>query len=151
MLAPVMTACAGFLVAVLWIDLMFDSLVPGPGEVPGPAALAAVTGYYHRATTTSQPRGALIATVMAALLVSLGVEALIGDSPGWLLAVSAPAAGGPILLALLRTVPNAVKLGRHAGSPGEQSRLARAIRRDHRLCLAGIATFLALWLWEALR
>ncbi len=42
-------------------------------------------------------------------------------------------AGGPVLLALSRTVPNAV-------------RLARAILRDHVVCSAGILTLLVLWL-----
>ena len=105
MTAPALTACAGFLVAVLWMDLMFDSQVRGSGnEMLDESVLASIAGYYHRATTTSRPRGALIAAVMAALLGLLGVHAVIGDAPGWLLVVSAALAGGPILLALGGTV-----------------------------------------------
>lgn len=151
-----LTACAGFLLAVLWMDLMFDSQIrsadTGPaGGVLDEATLASIAGYYHRATTTSRPRGALIAAVMTVLLALLGVQALTGTSPGWLLALSAGLAGGPILLALLRTVPNAVRLGTRRDDAGEQSRLARAIYRDHLVCLAGISAFLALWLIPVLR
>jgi hypothetical protein len=45
---------------------------------------------------------------------------------------------------MLRTVPNAVQLGRRADTTAEQTRLARSIYRDHLVCLAGMSTFLAL-------
>lgn len=134
MTAPVLIGCAGFLLGVLWIDLIFDNS----------PELAAVAAYYHRATTTSQPRGALIAAVMLILLAALVVEVLAAATPGWLLAAWSVAGGGPIALALLRTVPAAVRLGRRTDDLAEQARLAGSIRRDHRLCLAGMAVFLAL-------
>ncbi len=143
-------AAAGFLLAVLWMDLMFDSQVRSGRGVLDESVLASIAGYYHRATTTSQPRGALIAVVMVALLALLGAEAVTGDRPGWLLVLSAGLAGGPILLAWARTVPNAVRLGARADDAEEQSRLARAIYRDHLVCLAGISAFLALWLLPVL-
>lgn len=139
-------AAAGFLLGVLWMDLMFDSQVRTGRGVLDEAVLSSIAGYYHRATTGSRPRGALIAVVMASLLGLLGVEAVAGDSPRWLLVPSAVLAGGPILLAMVRTVPNAVRLGARRDDAGEQSRLARAIYRDHLVCLAGISAFLALWL-----
>ena len=150
MSAQIVTACAGFLLAVLWMDLMFDSQIRGHtgGDE---AALASISGYYHRATTTSQPMGAMIATVMAVLLGTLGIEALSGRHPGWLLVASAVLAGGPILLALTRTVPNAVRLGRRIGSPAEQVRLSRTVFVDHILCLIGMAAFLVLWLAAGIR
>ena len=143
---PILTACAGFLLAVLWMDLMFDSQAGLRGPVPDESALASIGAYYDRATTTSQPMGALIAVVMGVLLVCLGIEAWRGEYPGWVVAASAVSAGGPILLAMLRTVSNAVRLGRRGDTVAEQSRLARSVYRDHLVCLAGMATFLALWL-----
>jgi hypothetical protein len=86
----------------------------------------------------------LIAGVMAVLLVTVGVDAALGGRPAWLLIVSAVLAGGPIALAMLRTVPNAVQLGRRAGTTAEQTRLARSVYRDHLVCLAAMSTFLAL-------
>ncbi len=87
----------------------------------------------------------LIALVMVILLAALGFRAIRGPEPGWLLAVSAALAGVPMLLALIRTVPNAVALGNRVGTPAEQSRLARAICRDHLVCLVFMAAFLGIW------
>jgi hypothetical protein len=141
-------ACGGFLIAVLWMDLIFDSQVlrhRGADELPE-AVLASIADYYHRATTTSRPMSYLIAGVMIILLGTLGFRAVRGDEPGWLIVVSAVLAGVPILLALVRTVPNAVALGNRAGTPAEQSRLARSICLDHLVCLAGMSAFLVCWL-----
>ena len=84
-LTGLLTACSGFLLAVLWMDLIFDSQIRAAGrrveQLPEPA-LASIAGYYHRATTTSQPMGRLIALVMIVLLGALLAEALVGDSPG---------------------------------------------------------------------
>jgi hypothetical protein len=140
-------ASAGFLLAVLWMDLMFDSQVlrhRGVDVLPE-SVLASIGGYYHRATTTSRPMSYLIALVMVILLGSLGFRGFRGSDPGWLLAVSAALAGVPIVLAMLRTVPNAVALGSRVGTPAEQSRLARAICRDHIVCLVLVSGFLAVW------
>jgi hypothetical protein len=129
------------------MDLIFDSQVlrhRGADVLPE-SVLDSISRYYHRATTTSRPMSNLIALVMAILLGSLGFRAFRGADLGWLLAVSAVLAGLPIVLALVRTVPNAVALGNRVGTPAEQSRLARAICRDHILCLLLISAFLALW------
>lgn len=143
-----LTACAGFLLAVLWMDLIFDTQVlahRGADPLPEPV-LASITGYYHRATTTSRPMSLLIALVMGALLAALAAVAATGGQPAWLLAGSAALAGGPIVLALTRTVPAAVRLGNRIDSPAHQSRLARSICRDHLVGLAGMSAFLVLWL-----
>lgn len=143
MTGPVLIACAGFLLAVLWMDLIFDSQAE--------TDLGATAAYYHRATTTSQPRGAVIAVVMIVLLSALGVEALTGGRPAWLLVASLVLAGGPVSLALTRTVPAAVRLGRRTDDLDTQVRLARRIRNDHRICLAGMLAFLALWVFTGCR
>ncbi|BBZ16549.1 hypothetical protein [Mycolicibacterium gadium] len=141
-------ACAGFLIAVLWMDLIFDSQVlphRGADVLPEPV-LASICGYYRRATTTSRPMSYLIALVMAILLGALAVRFLTGDDPWWLIATSVVLAGGPIALAMARTVRNAVRLGARADDRAEQSRLARAVCGDHLVCLACMSGFLALWL-----
>ena len=129
------------------MDLIFDSQVlrhRGVDVLPE-SVLASIAGYYHRATTTSRPMSYLIALVMVILLGSLGFRGYRGSGPGWLLAVSAALAGIPIVLAMVRTVPNAVALGNRVGTPAEQSRLARAICRDHIVCLVLVSGFLAVW------
>lgn len=148
MTVRILTACAGFLLAVLWMDLIFDTQISrrARGGEPDEAALVSISGYYRRATTTSRPMSTLIVLVMGILLVALTFEAIRGTRPGWLLALSAVLGGGPILLALVRTVPNAVRLGRRTDPPDEQTRLARAILRDHVACIVGMCAFLLLWL-----
>lgn len=143
-----LTACSGFLFAVLWMDLMFDAQVLGErrrgADLPEPV-LASIAGYYRRAVTGSRPMSRLIAVVMVVLLAALGFRAARGHDPGWLLAASALLAGAPVLLALTHTLPNAVRLGRRSGTPADQSALARSIWRDHLVCAAGMLTFLVLW------
>ncbi|ORV85637.1 hypothetical protein AWC11_19330 [Mycobacterium interjectum] len=147
-MAPILTACSGFLLAVLWMDLIFDVQVfryrSAGEELPEPA-LSSIADYYHRATTTSRPMGHVIAVVMLALLGALGLQAARGDDPAWLLGTSAALAGVPVVLALTHTVPSAVRLGHRAGGPAEQTRLARAICRDHLVCFAGILAFVVVW------
>ncbi|MCW1960161.1 MAG: hypothetical protein KIH64_016780 [Mycobacterium sp.] len=149
-MAGVLSAAGGFLLAVLWMDLMFDTQARGRDAVLGQPALESITAYYRRATTGSQPMGRLIAAVMALLLAGLVTEAVSGHTPGRLLAVSAVLAGGPIVLALVRTVPNAVRLGLGTGSPAELTRLARAVLADHILCAFGMAAFVAIWVFRSL-
>jgi hypothetical protein len=130
------------------MDLIFDAQVlrhRGADELPEPV-LASITGYYHRATTTSRPMNLLIALVMGILLVALGFHALRGDDPGWVVGVGAVLAGVPIMLAMVRTVSNAVRLGNRVGTPAEQSRLARSICRDHLFCMASMSAFLVAWI-----
>jgi hypothetical protein len=147
--ASILTACSGFLLAILWMDFIFDAQVFGHrdagAELPEPV-LASIAGYYHRATTTSRPMGRLIALVMLILLVALGVEAFRGHDPGWLLVTSGFLTSVPVVLALAYTVPNAVRLGHRTDRPAQQSRLARSICRQHLLGIVCIFAFLVLWL-----
>lgn len=148
-MAPLLTACSGFLFAVLWMDLIFDVQVlrrrPATPDLPE-TVLASVAAYYHRATTSSRPMGRLIALVMVILLAALVFQAAHGHDPGWLLVFSAALAGIPTMLALTHTVPDAVRLGRRADHPSEQTRLARSVCRDHLLCACCMLGFLILWL-----
>jgi hypothetical protein len=143
-----LTACSGFLLAVLWMDLMFDAQVlvdTGPsGALPEPV-LDSIARYYRRAVTESRPMSHVIALVMVALLGTLGFRAVRGQDPGWLVAVSILLAGAPILLAATHTVPNAARLGSRSGGPDAQSALARSIWRDHVACAACMLAFLVLW------
>lgn len=152
MLTQLLTACSGFLLAVLWMDLIFDAQVLAHrhvgDELPEPV-LASIAGYYHRATTTSRPMSQLIALVMVILLGALGLRAVRGHDPWWLLIISAALAGVPIVLAVTHTVPNAVRLGTRLADRAEQTRLARSICRDHLLSLGCMLAFLVLWLARA--
>jgi len=151
-IVAVLTGCAGFLLAVLWMDLIFDSQVlahrDSPEQLPEPV-LASIAAYYQRATTSSRPMSALIALVMAILLAALVFRLIVGNDAGWVMTASIVLAAIPIGLALARTVPNAKRLGARTDSVVEQTRLARAVFTDHVVCLAFMLGFLGLWLSKA--
>jgi hypothetical protein len=140
-------AGAGFLLAVLWLDLMFDVQVLGHGERELPEELLGwIAGYYRRVTTAARPMNRLIAAVMLATLAAIVAEIVSGDAPRAVAWISLVLAAGPILLAGGRTVPSAVQLGTRGDTLARQSALARSICREHILCLAGIAALLVLQL-----
>jgi hypothetical protein len=145
---PLLVGCGGFLVAVLWMDLMFDvQVLAHRGQSPLPeSVLTSIGDYYHRVTTTARPMSHLIALVMVIMLCALGFRAALGDDPVWLLVVAAALAAGPVLLALTRTVPNAVRLGHRSDTAEEQTGLARAILVDHAVCLGCLSVFVVGWL-----
>ena len=131
-------AGAGFLLAVLWFDLMFDVQTRNhrAAALP-PAVLASISTYYRRVTTEASPMGQLVAVVMALTILAIAAEIGRGAAPwrvGWPSLVSALLAIG---LALGRTVRDAKRLGAAADGAGEQSRLARRIYRDHQVSFAG--------------
>lgn len=136
-------ACAGFLLAVSWMDLIFDSQVlphRSAPQVPDPV-LASIAGYYGRATTTKM--NLVIAVVMVVLLVVLGVRWCA--EPALSLLIPSALAAAPIVLAAVHTVPAARRLGSRVDDGVRQTRLARAVCRDHLLCLASMSAFLVLW------
>jgi uncharacterized membrane protein len=122
------TAAAGFLLAVLWFDLMHDVLARGDG--PTDDGLLTIQRYYRRVTTDAFPMNRLVLGAMLALLVSLVAE-LVGSSvPTWAPVVSLVLAVPPIVLsrkivAMAKSVPSAAD--------------AKVILRDHVLCFVAMS------------
>jgi hypothetical protein len=141
------TAGAGFLLAVLWFDLMFDAQVVGhrSGELPE-GVLASIAAYYRRVTTEASPMDRLIALGMLATLAAIVAEIVRREPREWVAWVSLALAVAPITLATVRVFPNAVRLASRTDSPQRQSELAREIFRLHVICFASIAALLALQL-----
>jgi hypothetical protein len=141
------TTGAGFMLAVLWFDLMFDVQVLSQrnGTLPE-GVLASIAGYYRRVTTAARPMNRLIATVMLATLVAIVVEIARAEPRLWVAWVSLALAAAPIALAGARIVPMAVRLGGQADAPERQSELAREIFRGHVISAASILTLLVLQL-----
>jgi hypothetical protein len=143
----VVAAGAGFLLAVLWFDLMFDvQVLRHSGDELPEAVLASIAGYYRRVTTEARPMNRLIAAVMLGTLVAIAMQLAGHDAPRWASAVSVVAAVVPIGLAGARTVPGAVRLGSRRDPTAAQSRLARTIGREHGFCFASIALLLVVQL-----
>jgi hypothetical protein len=140
-------AGTGFLLAVLWFDLMFDvqTRKHGGDLLPG-EVLASISAYYRRVTTEAYPMNRLVALVMVLTLAAICAEIVQGENPWWIGWVSLALAGSGFVLTITRTVPNAVRLGRGNDSPEQQSTLARAIYRDHLLSFARMIVVLGLQL-----
>jgi hypothetical protein len=102
-------------------------------------ALAPIAAYYRRATTEAHPMNLLVAAVMVGTLAAL-IAQLAGDGvDDWVAVFSLVLAATAIGIAGISTVPNARRLGVRRDPLAVQSGLARAIYRDHLVCLALIA------------
>lgn len=139
-------APAGFLLAVLWFDMMFDVQVR-PAEIP-PGALRSISTYYRRVTTDARPMNFAVSTAMLATVVAIVVEIMTYD-PAWIGWISLPLALGPMALAVARTVPSAVRLGTRSDPESEQLPIARRVLSDHIICFVCIATVIAIQLVAA--
>jgi hypothetical protein len=148
MIGEILCAGGGFLLAVLWFDLMFDVQAlraPRGPALPEPV-LASIAAYYRRVTRDANPMGRAVGVAMLATLAASIVDLAQGASPLSLRLASILLVAAPVALAARRVLPNALRLGMRIDSLEEQSRLARAIGRDHIVCLGAIAGFLALQL-----
>ena len=114
------SAGAGFLLAVLWFDLMFDVQVRGhAADVLPERVRTSIATYYARVTTTSRPMSRL---VVLAMLTAIGAEIalLFGDDlPNWRAAIA-------LVLTLVAVEPR--RCAHRAG--GGAARRARRRRGD---------------------
>jgi hypothetical protein len=136
------TAAAGFLLAVLWFDLMFDVQAPQRTD----AAVESIATYYARVTRAARPMNRLVMVAMLGLLAAVVAE-LVGSSvPAWAAWTSLVLAVVPIGLAGTTTVPTAVRLGQRLEPPDARQRAALHILRQHVVCFVFIAGVLAVQL-----
>lgn len=140
-MTPFVCAGAGFLLAVLWFDLMFDVQIAS--RRAGEEAVASIAAYYRRITTAARPMNRLVAAAMLATLASIVIQIARGERPRWVGWVALALAGAAIVLAAVRTVPHAVRLGARIEPVGGQLELAKSIYRDHLACAVAISAVLA--------
>lgn len=137
------TAGAGFLLAVLWFDLMFDVQAARHRDRDLPeSVLASTAAYYRRVTSAARPMNRLVAAVMVGTIAAIILQLVRDDAPRWSASVSLALTAGAISLAALHTVPSAMRLGTRSDTISDQSRLARSILRDHLLCITAVAAVL---------
>ncbi len=65
------SAGGGFLLAVLWFDLMFDVQARSYASDVPEAALASIAAYYARVTTAARPMNRLVAAAMALTIAAV--------------------------------------------------------------------------------
>ena len=145
---PYVCAGAGFLLAVVWFDLMHDvQVLRASADTDARNSVLSIARYYRRVTTDARPMNRLVALVMVATLAAILAEIVTGDVPPWMAWTSLACALAPISLAARRTVRNAVALGADVDElTVAHQALARSIGRDHVFCLCSIAALLAVQL-----
>ena len=151
------TVGAGFLLAVLWFDLMFDEQVRR--STAAPAAVQSIATYYRRVTTDAHPMNRLVAFAMIGTGIAIGFEFAASDIAIWVPSASLGLALIPMSVAAARTVPRAVALGAAVGQvPGaaptalpaeEHLAMARMILHEHLLCFGCITALIAVQLISA--
>jgi hypothetical protein len=138
-------AGAGFLLAVLWFDLMFDVQARRLDGPDGDTRLASIADYYRRVTIEAFPANQLVGAVMLATIAGSVVQ--LWRAPSWAALASVLLIVCPVAVAGARVLPNAMRLGAREDSVERQRALARLILWDHVSCFACVLAFLALLMW----
>lgn len=142
-------ASGGFLLAVLWMDLMFDvqiARIIGAAE-QREATVASIARYYRRVTTDAFPMNRLIGAIMVLQLWGIAEQVLLRRTLiGWRAVLVAVLGTAPIGLTAARIFPAAVRLGKREDALSVQIALARDVYRGHLVCFVAIAAFILLQL-----
>jgi len=138
----------GFLLAVLWFDLMFDVQTRGhTDEVLPLDVLTSISTYYGHVTTAAYPMNRLVSTVMLFTIISVCIEIYQDRTPRWLSWGTLLIMCVSVYFTLTQTVPNAVRLGSDVDTLAVQSELARSIYHDHVVAFARVLALLGLQLF----
>jgi hypothetical protein len=148
----VLAASGGFLMAVLWMDLMFDVQVfrhEGPRNVALPErVLASIAAYYRHVVTEAVPMRHLVSLVILVTIGGSFVQAIQTRTALWQRTLPVLLCGAPSAWAAFRILPNAARLGDRTDPPLDQSALAFAIFHDHVACFVAIVAFVVIQLWS---
>jgi hypothetical protein len=130
-------AGTGFLLAVLWFDLMFDVQTrKHTDDVLPPEVLSSISGYYRRVTTEAYPMNRLVALVMLLTLAAICAEIVQGKNPWWIGWGSIALVGSGFVPTMMRTVPNArrpaaqkIRRNNNRGSPARSAAIICSVLR----------------------
>lgn len=135
-------AGAGFLLAVLWFDLMFDVQARRLDGPDGDARLTSIADYYRRVTIEAFPANRLVAVAMLGTIAGSLVQLWRMPSSAAFVAVVLVVV--PVVLAGRRVLPNAMRLGARGDGLEMQRALAQRILWDHVFCFGCVLVFLVL-------
>ena len=137
------TAGAGFLLAVLWFDLMFDvQVAPYESREVPESAVSSISTYYRRVTTEAGRMSRLVMVFMVVTVVGIVGEIIRSDGAAIARWLSLVLALVPIVVAATRTVPRAVRLGTRSDPIDIQRAAARTIYAEHVFCFGSIGALL---------
>src|SRR5215510_12566876 len=147
MSALILCACIGYLIAVLWVDLIFDSLVlPHHDKETLPEeVLATMSSFFKR--LTHKPR--LIFVVMVTMFMSMILQIVQGTVPAWVAWTSLVLVVAPTGYASTRVMPAARRLGSRIDGVEKQSELARSPFAMHSFSLFLMTLLMVVQLYAA--
>jgi hypothetical protein len=141
--------CIGFMLAILYIDLMFDVLaVPhrrSGAELPKDV-LESITRYYGRVTQNPY----VLVFVMLTTTVSLVLQIVYGLAPRWAAYTSLAAMGLAMAAGVIKVIPAARRLASGTDSREVQARVVHSVFAAHVLLLICILVVAAVQLVAAL-
>jgi hypothetical protein len=137
MLAPPLFLCIGFMIAVLYIDLVFDmSALPHRRTgAPLPADVLDPIATYYRYITRNPY---LLTFVMLTTTVCIVVEIVYGLVPRWAGYLSLFLMGLSMSAAVLKVIPAAQRLAAGKDTVEQQTHLVHGILPYHLVLLASI-------------
>jgi hypothetical protein len=117
---------AGFLLAVLWFDLMFDVQVVPYLELGMVAegVLDSISTYYRRVTTDAAPMPFLVGGIMLVAGAAVIVNLIRGRGALWNRSATAVLMLLPVIAARIKVLPDARLLGEGLGDQAARSALA---------------------------
>ena len=137
MLTAVLFLCIGFMIAVLYIDLVFDfSGLPHrrSGEPLAPAVLDPIATYYRYITRNPYLLMLIMATAAGCIVVQIYHESV----PRWTGYASLLLMVFNTLIAVLRVIPAAQRLASGRDTVELQTRLVHGVLPYHVLLLASV-------------
>jgi ABC-type Fe3+-siderophore transport system permease subunit len=136
----------GFLLAVLWFDLMFDvqAWPYWEQEILPEEVLASIAGYYQRVTTDAWPMNLFVGAVMVFVLLTAFLRARDKRVAPWNRFTTLILAGAATSAGLEIAFPIAEQLGARTDDLAMQTELANTIFVTHVGCFIVIAVVLVL-------
>lgn len=135
--------CLGFMMAVLYIDLMFDvSAVTyrKTGTALPPAVLDPITHYYGRITQNPY----VLMFVMLTTTVCIGAEIYYRLAPRWAGWASLALMGLSMMTGTLKVIPTAQRLGSGQDSPEARTKMVHGMLPAHLVLLVNILALAAI-------
>jgi len=144
----ILFACIGFLIAILWTDLVFDSSVlpyRGKNELLPEEVLSTTSHYYRRVTYKPYALFVIMAAMLTVIIQQI-VQNLVPAWVGWssLLLFLVPTGYASVYI-----IPMAGRLGSRTDTIEKQSELARSLFNAHVFCLILIVLLAAVQFYAA--
>jgi hypothetical protein len=142
--------CVGFMLAILYIDLMFDVMaVPHrrSGTTLPKDVLDPITHYYGRVTQNPY----VLIFVMLTTTIVLVLQIVYGLTPRWAAYTSLAAMGLAMVAGIVKVIPTAQRLASGKDPAEVQTRLIHSVFTAHALLLICILVLAAIQLVAAVR